>query len=169
MWLAWPRATRRKLRLGRVAGAERLSPALTDLRAGFPTCPIPPTKPPAEHQRHRKLSSSSMAPAQGIDYDAFRREADPANWPAPQPLSPLDRAEFLGGFHWFHQEEKRLDQTGQKRNHRVVVGGPGKAWSSAPLESLERAELVGDGLRTDQTAKGEEPGPLRTVIAPLRR
>ena len=89
-----------------------------------------------------------------MDFAALRQAANPSLLPPPCPLTPLPRADLLVAHRRLVQQERKLDQAGQQRTRRVVVGGPPKAWSHAKLDELRRAELVGGGLRTDETAKG---------------
>jgi len=90
-----------------------------------------------------------------MDFDALRHAADPSQLAPPEPLRSLDRATVLAAHCQLVQQERALDQAGQFRTRRLVVGGPSKAWSSAALESLKRANLVDSALRTDHSNKGE--------------
>lgn len=90
-----------------------------------------------------------------MDFAALRQAADPSQLRPPIPLTSLDKAKVLALHRRLVQQERELDLAGQQRTRTVVFGGPPKAWSNAKLDGLRAVNLVGGGLRTDETAKGE--------------
>ncbi len=100
------------------------------------------------------LDSIFSSPEQ-IDLDALKRRADPARLPAPKPLTRLSAGPLLQAQASIMAQEERVCSGGQQMTSSVLVGGPAKAFSSGTLESLAPVSLVGSGLRTDETARGE--------------
>ncbi|TNY17413.1 hypothetical protein DMC30DRAFT_419814 [Rhodotorula diobovata] len=105
---------------------------------------------------------------ESLDWDALREAA--TSLPPPSPLPPPDalpRAAIFAQHTQLTHRERQLDQEGQVRTRKVVIG-PGKHFSRATnVNSLRPCALSHRHLELDKPATGLVL-VVRTVAAPVR-